>query len=61
MIAQSVSSGGKAIQTVSETRAVGAALKCEALIKNKDAMVLAFHSEVYNAYVAKLQRQGEKG
>ena len=61
LIAQSVSSGGKAIQTVSETRAVGAALKCEALIKNKDAMVSTFHSEVYNAYVAKLQRQGEKG
>ena len=53
--------GGSAIQSVSETRAVGAALECEAILKNKDSMVATLHSDVFNVWVSKQQRNGEKG
>ena len=53
--------GGHAIQKVSETRAVGASIECEKVLKDKQPVVSLFHSEVFNAWVAKQQRQGTKG
>ena len=53
--------GGSAIQSVSETRVVGAELECESLLKNKYSIVSTLHSDVFNTWVSKHQRAGEKG